>query len=374
MDYDYTLPELASYLSDLKIPDTYTKPLTFLDISRQPHFENVISNYYAFFLNDQEQHNYHRLFIDSLIELIQEKSSKTFQDFNNYTSETEYSTHNNGRIDLLIKNDSHSIIIENKINHHIKDNDLQDYWLSGKENRKKSDCIGIILSLKEVEYKWKEGSEYFINLTHLELIDRIEKNKSNYSFDIPIKFQVFLDDFIQNIKNLSTTNMTIQQLEFYKQEKQKIQKINELTNEVEKHLKSEFSKLDDYLSDFSYFNNGIAHYFVFSYNANPNLILGFGLNFDDPENTVLHMIVEPQREALDDRSIYYDIDFLEEEKAISFPNGFKKSMDKWAHFSMISISLSSTDLMNLSDLIINQLENKLLITILKKIDLKLKEN
>ncbi len=37
------------------IPEKTKTPLTFLAIAKQPHYENVISNIYAFYLDQEEE-------------------------------------------------------------------------------------------------------------------------------------------------------------------------------------------------------------------------------------------------------------------------------------------------------------------------------
>src|SRR5690554_1082514 len=146
------LSTLQQFLDQHAIPQIKGNPTTFLGIARQPHYENVLSNIYAFFFNPNAEHGFQDLFIMSLLDCINSSSpgqSKDFSDFSDFTIETEFSTNKGGRIDLLLKNDTSAIIIENKI-YHTLNNNLKDYW-STIINRIEDETrvIGIVLSLKE---------------------------------------------------------------------------------------------------------------------------------------------------------------------------------------------------------------------------------
>ncbi len=124
------LQELKSFLDNNTIPKPKKRPKTFLGIAKQPHYENVLSNIYSFFFNVNEVHKMEDLFIKSLLEVALEKGvSKDFSSFYDFNCATEVGTTKGGRIDLLWSNGRQSIIIENKVYHHLN-NDLEDYWKS----------------------------------------------------------------------------------------------------------------------------------------------------------------------------------------------------------------------------------------------------
>ena len=64
------LLQLQSFLNQNEIPIIKSKPKTFLGIAKQPHYENVLSNIYAFYFDVNEVHQFKDLFIKSLLELI----------------------------------------------------------------------------------------------------------------------------------------------------------------------------------------------------------------------------------------------------------------------------------------------------------------
>jgi len=127
---------LEDFLDHNVIPKIKRRPKTFLGIAKQPHYENVMSNIYAFYFKVEEVHGMHDLFITSLLEIINESklgSIKKVNEISDFEVETEVSTKKGGRIDLLLSSQNHAIIIENKVLHNLK-NDLEDYLTSDKVN------------------------------------------------------------------------------------------------------------------------------------------------------------------------------------------------------------------------------------------------
>lgn len=96
---------------------------TFMQISGYPHFENVASNILAFFFTTDEEHGFNELLFQSLIE-----AANINEDFEmtGISVEREYTTPNNKRLDLVLRNSSVIIGIENKMFSDVK-NDLIDY-------------------------------------------------------------------------------------------------------------------------------------------------------------------------------------------------------------------------------------------------------
>ncbi|BAX82362.1 PD-(D/E)XK nuclease family protein [Labilibaculum antarcticum] len=236
MDYN----ELDSFLNSVDIPEIKTKPKTFLGIARQPHYENVLSNLYAFYFDVNEEHGLKDLFIASLSQLIEESEigkGKEIVFDDGFDIETESATNDGGRIDLLLSNDSHAIIIENKVYHGLI-NDLDDYWES-IESSLEENKIGIVLSL----YKIKQiNHPHFINITHLDFFKCVMVNSGKYLLNANDKYLVYLKDLYQNIINLSTNTMEKKDLEFYFDNNQKINELLELNDSIRIHIAEEVEK------------------------------------------------------------------------------------------------------------------------------------
>jgi hypothetical protein len=65
---------------------------SFLDIAGFPHREKVWSNFYAFFLDQKQEHGLGKLFLSCLIDILVEKTSNEFEPdfFQEFDVELEY--------------------------------------------------------------------------------------------------------------------------------------------------------------------------------------------------------------------------------------------------------------------------------------------
>ncbi|WEK35562.1 MAG: PD-(D/E)XK nuclease family protein [Candidatus Pseudobacter hemicellulosilyticus] len=203
-----TISALKTFLDQATIPIAQKRERTFLDISGFPHYELVISNWYAYFLKDDEDHGMGGLLIVSLLELINEKIPTGFS-VQQYQVYTEVSTINQKRIDILINgagmDEGKYIIIENKVYHWLH-NDLQEYWdhCPAKPSMK----VGIVLSLTPASIA-PALSGKFINILHIDLIERLWSKASS------ISTSRYLFDFANAIKNLYKDFQMNDEIQFY---------------------------------------------------------------------------------------------------------------------------------------------------------------
>jgi len=229
---------LEKFLSNNEIPSVKQQPKTFLEIARQPHYENVISNIYAFYFDPQEEHGLGHLFINSFIECIKEQmqQKKNFlDDFQEFVIETEYGTEDKGRIDLFIYNDEQAIIIENKIYHHLANN-LVDYWDTAQTDRRKNNMIGVLLTLGK-----HNGSlhQNFVNVLHLDFLKAVMSNIGNHLMEASEKYVTFLKDFYQNIENMSTKLLSSDDFKFYIENQDKILDAVKFNDQAKDHIKTQ---------------------------------------------------------------------------------------------------------------------------------------
>jgi hypothetical protein len=97
-----------------KLPERIERPQTFMEIGGYPHYENVCSNFLAFFFDPEEPHKLGSLFLDALLDAV--SVSEEGEGFGgNVSVEREAGTTNGNRMDVLIKSDTHVVLIENKI-------------------------------------------------------------------------------------------------------------------------------------------------------------------------------------------------------------------------------------------------------------------
>lgn len=377
------LLELKDFLDKNDIPVYKRIPKTFLEITKQPHYENVISNIYAFFFNVNEEHGLKDLFIKSLIDCIEEQQikDKNFTNFIDFNIETEYPTRGKGkfgkkgRIDLLLHNNQQAIIIENKIFHHLN-NDLDDYWQSVKINSENlSSKIGIILSLRPIskdQYSQFETRNHYINITHATLMHKIKDNSISYLPGSESNYIFLFHDFYQNIMKLSHQMMKKDDIHFYINNKSKINQIVLFKQQFKKHIISEVDhagmniKNAKLLVPRNKFNSRRLRYYESTKHNNLVYTIVFGELLED--SNILHIIIEPKGNTLKNGAMFKNITFDENEKLILKNDFYSKTNERWAHFASKSYVLDEANIAHLSNFIQDKIVEDGFASILTKME------
>jgi hypothetical protein len=209
---------------------------TFFDIAGFPHYERVISNFYAYYLNPEAAHGLGDLFLSSLHALILEKQpgKLILADTINCYIEQEVLTSNGKLIDLVVheptndgKKTKNAIIIENKVYAHVY-NDLTEYYNHIKAKKK----IGVVLSLKPIT----SLPRTYICITHQELINRVEDNLADYDTQADQRQRMILNDFMTNLKNMKASKATQEQYTFFFKHTERIKEIVGLYESIRNDL------------------------------------------------------------------------------------------------------------------------------------------
>src|SRR5688572_2107064 len=200
------LNEIKSFL-EKGIIKVKQKETTFLDIAGFPHYENVISNIYAYFFNPNQKHGLGSLFLDSLLELV----DKNFI-FNSPKVFREFTTQKGGRIDLVIsdqdKEDKKVLIIENKM-YHFLNNDLKDYYDSFPDMKRR----GVLLTINPVA----SYHDKFVNVTHQALLNKVFENLGPLILSIPEQSIFILKEFSKNLNNFTMNHEVGKYYNFYQE-------------------------------------------------------------------------------------------------------------------------------------------------------------
>lgn len=364
---------LQFFLNQNAFPKVKRQPKTFLGIAKQPHYENVLSNIYAFYFKVSEEHGMQDLFITSLLELIDESKFETYKkvnDISDFEVQTEVSTNKNGRIDLLLSNTEHAIIIENKVYHKLN-NDLDDYWISTKvADNLEENKIGILLSLFQLNAT--HFHKHFINITHLEFLKRVTQNLGNYILEANDKYIVFLKDFYQNILNMSKSEMNSKELKFYFDNQAKIIEVKNFHFAVREHIYNQVEAVINLVED---------DLILVKSKGKPNKRLRFLLSprnknlmvtvvFEDlliPKKE-LFLIVELKNDLLLNRERYASLILTDQEKAILKSDFYKNKNSSWCHFAVKNYFLSEENVAHLGQFIAEKLEEDGLLSIYRKLE------
>lgn len=331
------LKSLENFLDHNVIPKIQKRPKTFLGIAKQPHYENVMSNIYAFFFKVEEVHDMGDLFIISLLQLIEKSElgkQKLVREIANFEVFTEVVTKKKGKIDLLLSSPDHAIIIENKVYHHLNNN-LCDYWDSTKVTGGDAAKIGIVLSLNKIN----PTHSHFINITHVELLSQVMQNIGLYLMSAKDKYVVYLKDYYQNSINLSKSEMDSKELQFYFNHQTKILQAKDLHFAVRTHIIHQVEQAAELIDqEFDLPKSRGAgdkrlRFFLSPQNSNL-MITVFFEKLLTPEKR-LFLIVELKNDLLKNRELYREISFTENEKAVTVDDFYENPGQSWCHFASI---------------------------------------
>lgn len=231
------LEKLVNDFNSLKIKET--TGLTFLEIAKCPHLENVWSNILAFYINPNNEHNLYDLVLNSIFETADKSVSIT--NYRNIRVRTEYPTEVGNRIDILVFSDNFILGIENKVGAALY-NDLQDYsnTIDNLAKPQKIPSYKIVLS------KYRNNvTNGFINIIYTDLIKNIKKNIGDFTAYSDTKYLIFLFDFLKNIENNINSQSMSDNLEVINFFHNNIDKVNRLLEYHNKFTSDLVRKLDN---------------------------------------------------------------------------------------------------------------------------------
>lgn len=367
------LEEYYEQILNIEFKVIPNKIITFFDIAGFPHYETVMSNFYSYYFDPNEQHGLNDLFISAISDLIIHKTQSISVISNSkicYTKR-EVVTKNGKYIDIVVMEPSefdniieNAIIIENKVNATVY-NDLTEYYKSINVNNRK---IGIVLSLRpEVNLP-----DNFINITHKELVSQVEQSSGFYFLSADTRQILMLKEFIQNIKSMSQTIDLKDQYDFFFKHQNKIKEISALYSTIKTDV---FKQVDEvceklglglklqgrYNSQLRYFFSGIAPvYFTIWLN---DLFNGDG---------EIYIFVELNEEGIGHIDEINKIEFsVDEKKLIDETSKVRKT---YMHYATKVLIPTPDDIKDFTNYIYNQISQTSLIDIFIKIEKQIVNN
>lgn len=222
-------------------PPVYSRK-NIIEIAGYPSWENVNSNFLAFYFDEKEQHNFGRTIFLAFLNLLNQKFSLS----DNITEGEYIVERETERIDILIHSDNYdedewdwAILIENKINATLY-NDLKKYWNSVKAKTK----IGILLTVNETEkyilHDLKSKGINYLNICHSELLDEIKNMLPLFYTNSDDRHLLFLKDFIQNVSSFyekpDMKKEMEEKLKLFHDNFGTIKRLKELENELQEYV------------------------------------------------------------------------------------------------------------------------------------------
>ena len=245
--------EFKSLISSFDlIPRPTPNPLTFLEISGIPHYENVNSNILSFLIDTEQKHGFGDLFIKSLLRSYNIESNRDEihiqdQELKTKNVDREVKTDSNKRIDILIETEDFAIAIENKIGANLY-NDLEDYskhmdiYHSDSKN-----IIKIVLSINREPVELLTHN--FVNITHKQLFKII---KMQIADKLPLRNRRYLNylmDFIETMENQTKPNpINSNMLKFFIQNEETLQEIVDEKNRIKEQIYYKIKRIKNSIS------------------------------------------------------------------------------------------------------------------------------
>jgi len=346
--------ELIDFLI-LDLPSAKIKPDTFLDLVGVQYHENTITQLYAYFLDRSNNKSVSDLFLNSLIDLITLKSSiKERIEIDNHCCDLEEQTDKGNRIDLLISSQNintkkrdgiAAIIIENKIFSGLH-NDLEDYYHSTKAQTK----IGILLTLRPHQIP-PLYADKFINITHVEWVTQIKAN--GLPTGLSINEYVYINDFINNMENLTDSNVMNQDARFFFEYSSKVLRAKQTYEAAYNYIISQLKILSEKL-EWTFYGNSWNWRHIWDAKNQSHVYFSIILEkavASEPEITIYLEIYKDAlkmeaefRQVLSDNNIYA---YLEDDKIAN---------NSWAHLAFKTYKLKMENLENLSTYLYEQIQ------------------
>lgn len=205
----YDLDKFKTLIDKFRALDFTEQELNLFDVGTRGHFENPATELLSFFLDSTKPHDLEDSFFNGLQSVIAKKdilaNLGTFE-----SVETEVSTQNGKRIDLIVETDTSLIIMECKIYHH-QNNPFDEYTAFGNERISKGTqdstsktLVKLVLCLNG-KVSAELAADGWYGISYNELVQDIEKILLKTMFDNPYnKWTLFAREFLLHLKGLNT--------------------------------------------------------------------------------------------------------------------------------------------------------------------------
>ena len=318
-----------------------------LTIAGIAHSENAWSDIYAFFLDSTRPHGLKTVFADCLANIILTKTGKKI-DLSGANIKREQSTNGGNRIDILIQNASHSVIIENKVFHKLN-NDLDDYWFSvkGSEDEK----TGIVLTLTALP----TGNRNYINVTHTEWLNEVRATLSQKTFEINSQAEILLNDFMATVEYVSGYHDDTA-MQFYLNNREKINNLYNIAQGTKAWLQSVFTNRNfiEKLGDFTLVHNdrdgSKYRYAMYRFADTDELVITVFFEYlwnSMPGDARLYLFLEPVGKWFK-KAYHFQTEIMDIATAAGAPS--IDNYDSFWHCACVEIKIHEGDILNESAL------------------------
>lgn len=348
------LEDLEQFLAELPEEGQRPRPDLF-SISGFPHYEDVLSNWYAFFMDPNGPHGLGTLFLEVLLELAHAKDTVTIG--SSMAVKRELTTPEGKAIDLVVHDGEetvggitgamNAIVIENKVYHHLN-NRLDLYFNAVKAEHK----TGIVLGLK----KTSNDHEAFVFVSHRDLIDRVTARLS-ITAPVPEPFRQYLIDLHQNIHELTAHMEYSKEVAFFLKNAERIQRVSRLEGTLKEYLKGQLRPVAAELGVELYPSAQKCWYLC---ESNDDRVY-YSVLLDDvlAHGTDLLVVVELQGTKGKDLQVFYDSVESLLKSGVHEDKRLHNHGADWIQYAPIRIPMSAGEKGNLSDAVLSRIRQDL---------------
>lgn len=211
-----SITDLERLLDEVRRHPLPPKEDTIFSIGGRGHYENPISDILAYFMRPDGQHRFGPLFLRAFFACLGAACGEIdLVGGVRVQTRVKFETRERHEIDLLVIGGNWSLVIENKIRHHLGGNDLGEYArhavrLAGAKQHR---FLAVLSPHGTAAEEWPEWKP----VSYRQLCSELKERLGSTFFDRPTsKWQVFAREFIVHLENetfQSGTAMTESQIE-----------------------------------------------------------------------------------------------------------------------------------------------------------------
>lgn len=211
---------------------------TFLEIGGFPHYEQVISNFLAFFLDPRAEHGLDDMLLCAL------QSALDIEDLDaDMTVETEVD-----HIDIVVAGTSQVFAIENKIYHHAEANPFEQYVRTMQRRYPRHRRYFVLLAL-HAEAGASRRAELsrlgYRSITYSQLFARLRPLMGQYAERASPRYWSLLIDLIKTIENLARgSRFDMGTIEFFAENAQQLAELQRQITSLRAELRGKLYGLN----------------------------------------------------------------------------------------------------------------------------------
>ena len=184
------------WLRDFKLFNHAKQAKTFFDIGARGYYENSMTDILAFYLNPNEAHGLNTLILETFLKFIERDINDSLE----LSSECESYTQFPENVDLLLVGTDWVITIKNKV-WHTPENPFQKYEMAVRQRYQDKRKHHFLLL---APYRPSNTPPGWVWIDTRKLFAKFQNKLKMTASNSANKWIVFLEDFIQNIINMTT--------------------------------------------------------------------------------------------------------------------------------------------------------------------------